>query len=158
MGSPPGEVRPQRVSLEKRTIPWGRLFTIDVPMKANRKPRKMLAEPKVTISVGNRQNAMKNPLNRPSSAPTEPASRKATAAEPWKSAANRSRLVTYMLNAPTAANDTSIPPEMRTISTPSANSPITVPLLHRSKRLSRLKKAGLTSPMPSASNTITTAK
>src|SRR5208337_1469081 len=108
----------------------------------SRKPRKTLSVPSVTISVGSFKVAMKKPLISPSASPIAPATAKATRIESPMPNATIAFVPTYMAKAAIAVNDTSMPPEARTRTTPTANSAVTMLFRNRSNREERERKLG----------------
>ena len=127
---------------ENVRMPIGTAVISCVPTKVSRKPRKTLSVPSVTISVGSFKVAMKNPLISPSASPIAPATRKATRIESPMPNATIALVPTYIAKAAIAVNDTSMPPEASTRSTPTANSAVTMPLRSRSNRVESERKLG----------------
>ena len=80
----------------------------------------------MTISVGSLIVATKNPLMRPSASPITPATRNATRIESPMPNAIIALVPTYIENAAMAVNDTSMPPDASTKSTPTANIAVTM--------------------------------
>ncbi len=105
----------------------------------------MLCVPSVAINVGSLKKCMMHALNSPSSAPVPIAMINATGRLSIP-VLRINMMAAYAENIPTMANDTSIPPDISTISTPIAMIIMTDDERIMSKRFCCVANAGFVTP------------
>src|SRR5690625_3202869 len=151
----PPEVRETTEERENSLIWAGSSRRRSVPTNANKPPRKSVKVPRVTFRDGNRKVETQIALMIPKNAPTAMAKSAAIIKGHSKSIFVSTTVVMYIDATAVAETDTSIQTEIKTVSSPSANRPITTELRAIPNRWARVKNWGARSPKISAT-TMTT--
>src|ERR1700761_4065549 len=117
-----------------------------VPINVSNNPRYRYCVPIVTINEGAFSRCTSTPLITPSTTPPTAPTIRISANGASGHHANTALVIAYIVNAPIAVNDTSMPPDASTTSVPSANSDIVVAECNRSNSVASWKKRGLIAP------------
>ncbi len=130
-------------ALPKASIAAGIFMKSAVPTKVSRKLRITYCVPIVTISDGACNFCTRKPFRAPKHAPPKAANTRMSAIGISGNRFVTSIVSAYMTKAAIAVNETSIPPDASTTSTPMANRPRTTDARRMSTRLLICRKSGL---------------